>query len=328
MVPMHPAVSPSPRPSRCSISCIIPAYNESASLSQLLPRLHAVLADLTDRHEIIVVNDGSSDATSAVVMSLQAAYPGLVLIELSRNFGKEAALSAGLDQAHGDAVILLDADGQHPVDLIPRMVAHWREGIDTVYAVRRTREDQSAFYVLGTRIFYRLLNAGTRMPIPVHAGDFRLMDRAVADTLRQLPERNRFMKGLYAWAGFSSLGIDYEPLERLDGKSRFGLWGGLKLATTGLIAFSTFPLKLVAALGALLSLGSMGYILWILFEYIYWGISVPGYATLIVSIMFFSGVQLLALGVLSAYVARVYEETKRRPVYVLRRKSGPGLGST
>jgi glycosyltransferase involved in cell wall biosynthesis len=308
-----------------TISCVIPAYNEGANLGRVLPDIIEKISSLSSVFEVILINDGSKDNTHQVAEDLMALYPEIVYIELSRNFGKEAAMTAGLEKAKGDMVFLMDADGQHPTSLLATMYQKWQEGIEVVFAVRNTREDQSALYANLTGFFYALINLGGRFEIPRNAGDFRLMDRKVVDALLSLQETNRFMKGLYAWVGFSSFAIGYEPLLRLQGQSNFGLLGGLKLALTGMFAFSTAPLRLLTASGLMLSIGSMIYIAWIVFEHYYFGISVPGYATLIVSIVFFSGIQLLALGVISAYIARIYEEVKRRPLYLIRKQSGQGL---
>jgi len=205
------------------------------------------------------------------------------------------------------------------------MLEKWKEGIDVIYAVRISRDDQHTLYVNLVSWFYRLINWGGRFDIPRNAGDFRLMDRKVVNALLSLSEANRFMKGLYAWVGFSSFAISYNPLPRLEGQSHYGLLGGFKLALTGMFAFSTAPLRLLTGSGLLLSFTAMLYILWVLFEHYFWGMTVPGYATLIVSIMFFSGIQLLALGIMSAYIARIYEEVKRRPLYLVRERSGQGL---
>lgn len=313
------------RAQRPALSCVIPAYNEADSLPLVLPGLHQALAALTDRFEIVVVNDGSRDTTLDVLSALAVRYPGIVVVDLSRNFGKEAALTAGLEAAAGEVVVLMDADGQHPVDLLATMLQRWREGVDVVYAVRRTRTDQSSLHVLLTGWFYKLINWGNRVQIPANAGDFRLMDRQVVDALLLLPERNRFMKGLYAWVGFPSESLDYEPLPRVKGQSHFPLGGAFRLALTGTLAFSTVPLRLLTFAGLALAAVSMAYILVVLYEYFVQGIAVPGYATLVVSIMFFSGIQLLALGVMSEYVGRIYEEVKRRPMYLVRQRSGQGL---
>jgi glycosyltransferase involved in cell wall biosynthesis len=307
------------------ISCVIPAYNEALNLKQVLLAVIQELEALSDDVEIIVVNDGSRDDSKAVVETMLASYPQLVLIDLSRNFGKEAAMTAGLSQAKGDVIIQLDADGQHPLNLLPLMFAKWQAGMEVVYAVRNSRKDQNSIYAGLVAWFYRLINWGGRFEIPRDAGDFRLMDRKVVNALLSLPEANRFMKGLYAWVGFSTFAIGYDPLPRLQGQSNYGFLAGFNLALTGMFAFSTAPLRLLMGSGLLLSITAMLYIFWVLFEHFYWGMTVPGYATLIVSIVFFSGVQLLALGILSAYIARIYEEVKQRPLYLIRERLGQGL---
>ncbi|MGV0985837.1 MAG: glycosyltransferase family 2 protein [Limnohabitans sp.] len=313
------------RPQKPRISCVVPAYNEALNLPAVLPAIGRQIAAMTDQFEIIVVNDGSRDNTLEVANALAVQHPEIVVLDLSRNFGKEAAITAGLEAAVGDVVILMDADGQHPTTLLPTMLEKWQEGLDVVYAIRRTRNDQSTLHAALTAWFYRLVNWGSRVKIPRDAGDFRLMDKRVVAALVALPERNRFMKGLYAWVGFSNVALDYEPLPRQQGESSFGLRGAFRLALTGMLAFSTVPLRLLTLSGLLLSLAAMLYIAWVLLEYFYWGIQVPGYATLVVSIMFFSGIQLLALGIMSEYVGRIYDEVKRRPVYLLRQRTGQGL---
>jgi glycosyltransferase involved in cell wall biosynthesis len=308
-----------------SISCVMPAYNEARNLPQLVPAVLQALMALAPQVELILVNDGSRDGTVHIVRDLCAQWPPLVLLDLSRNFGKEAALTAGLEAAKGQVVVVMDGDGQHPTDLLAVMVEQWRQGMDVVYAVRSTRDDQSALHGWLTAWFYRLINWGGRVEIPAHAGDFRLMDRRVVDALNALPERNRFMKGLYAWVGFPSVAVGYEPLPRQDGQSRFGLRGAFALALTGMLAFSTVPLRLMAFVGLLLAVSALGYGLWVVTDYLLWGIDVPGYATIVVSLMFFSGLQLLSLGVMAEYVGRIYDEVKRRPVYILKQRWGAGL---
>jgi glycosyltransferase involved in cell wall biosynthesis len=275
--------------------------------------------------EIVLINDGSKDNTAEVIRQLCAQHHEVVGIDLSRNFGKEAALTAGIDAARGEVVVLMDSDGQHPVSLVAEMVQRWREGSDVVYAIRRTRDDQSALHAGLTGLFYQLINMGNRVKIPAHAGDFRLMDRRVVDALKQLPERNRFMKGLYAWVGFASTAIDYEPLPRAAGESSFGLRGSFALALTGVLAFSIAPLRALTLLGLTLAMLALGYGAFVIAEYFLWGIDVPGYATLVVGLMFFSGIQLLSIGVLSEYVGRIYEEVKQRPMYLVSQRFGAGL---
>jgi glycosyltransferase involved in cell wall biosynthesis len=308
-----------------SISCVMPAFNEAGTLARLVPQVLERLLLLSPRVELVIVNDGSQDASSQVIDSLCRQHPEVVGLDLSRNFGKESALTAGLDATRGDVVVLMDADGQHPVELVERMLGLWREGHDVVYAVRRTREDQSRLHAGMTSAFYRLINWGSRVEIPPHAGDFRLMDRQVVEALKALPERNRFMKGLYAWVGFRSTAIDYEPLPRADGRTHFGWRGSFALALTGLLAFSVTPLRLLALAGLLLAGAALFYGAWVVAEYFFWGINVPGYATIVVGLMFFSGIQLLSIGVLAEYVARIYEEVKQRPTYWVRQRLGRGL---
>ena len=308
-----------------TLSCVMPAYNEASNLPQVVPAVLNVLKTLADRVELILINDGSRDNTAQVARDLCAQWPEVVFLDLSRNFGKEAALTAGLEAAQGDVVVLMDADGQHPADLVPLMLQKWREGLDVVYAVRSSRDDQSALHGWLTGWFYRLINWGNRVQIPAHAGDFRLMDRRVVQALNALPARNRFMKGLYAWVGFPSVAIDYEPLPRQDGQSSFGLRGAFSLALTGMLAFSTVPLRLLTLTGLILALTAMGYGAWVVVEHFFWGVRVPGYATIVVSVMFFSGIQLLSLGIMAEYVGRIYDEVKRRPTYLLKERRGAGL---
>jgi len=311
-----------------SISCIMPAYNEAANLPHIIPQTLSVLRSLSSRVELIVVDDGSMDATVSVMKEMCTKFSEIVFVELSRNFGKENALSAGIDAAQGDVVILMDSDGQHSSTLIAQMFHHWQNGFDVVYAVRKKRDDQSKLQAKLTRIFYKLINWGGKFKIPENAGDFRLMDRQAVDALKKLPERNRFMKGLYAWVGFKSCAIDYEPLNRLDGKSNFGIGGSIALALTGMLAFSIVPLRALTWIGFSLSSLAIAYGIWVIGEYFIWGINVPGYATIVVGLMFFSGLQLLAVGILSEYVGRIYEEVKQRPNYLIRQQVGHGLGSS
>ena len=317
-MPLRPDQTP-------SLSCVIPAYNEAASLESTLATMLATLRPLFQRIELIVVDDGSKDGTAAIVQRIAQANPEVVLLRLSRNFGKEAALTAGMDLAGGDLLLFVDADGQHPADLIEPMLRGWRDGADVVYGVRRVRDDQSRLHRRMIKTFYRLINWGSAIDIPAGAGDFRLMDRKVVEALKALPERNRFMKGFYAWVGFQSLALDYEPLPRSQGRTHFGIRGAFRLAMTGMLAFSTAPLRALSAIGFLLALVSLAYGAWVIFEYFYWGIAAPGFATIVVAMMFLSGIQLLSIGVLAEYVGRIYDEVKRRPIYLVSDRLGAGL---
>ncbi len=308
-----------------TISCVMPALNEARNLGVVVPQTLAALQQLSPLAELIVLDDGSNDDTASVMQGLCAAHAQVVYVRLSRNFGKESALTAGLDMARGDVIVLMDADGQHPTSLLPEMLAKWKQGADVVYAVRKTRDDQSALQAGLIGLFYKLINWGNHIEIPANAGDFRLMDRQVVNALKALPERNRFMKGLYAWVGFNSTAIDYEPLPRADGLSNFGLGGSFSLALTGMVAFSTAPLRMLTWVGLLLAMAALGYGSWAVLEHFIWGIAVPGYATLVVGMMFLSGIQLLSIGILAEYVGRIYDEVKRRPNYIVAQRSGQGL---
>jgi glycosyltransferase involved in cell wall biosynthesis len=302
-----------------TISVVMPAYDEAANLAATLGQLSAALRCLSSRWEIVLVDDGSRDATP----ELMAAPPaGVRYLRLTRNFGKEAALTAGLAHTRGELVWLMDADGQHPVELMPAMLQAWREGADHVCAVRRARDDESWFKRAGTRWFYRLVNVGSPVPITADAGDFRLFDRRVVDALNSLPERNRFMKGLYAWVGFEPVLIAYTPLPRHAGTSRFSPLRLARLALTGITAFSNLPLRLWSALGAGVACCALGYGIWVVVEHVVAGHPVPGWPTIVAGMMFTAGVQLLSIGVLGEYVGRIFDEVKQRPVYLLAADSG------
>jgi glycosyltransferase involved in cell wall biosynthesis len=316
-------VNPPRQAASAAISCVVPAYNEAANLPRLLTLLTAQLQALTPRWEVIVVDDGSRDATAAALAPWLLA-PGVRCLRLSRNFGKEAALSAGLDHARGDVVVLLDADLQHPPAMIETMLHRWAAGADTVCAVRSTRADESWLKRFGTRWFYRIVNAGSHVPIPADVGDFRLMDRRVVDALVALPERNRFLKGLYAWVGFRTEMLAYQPDARTAGRSSFSFTRLARLALTGVTSFSNLPLRVWSGLGAIIALGALGYGSWIVVEHFFQGHPVPGWATLVAGMMFFSGVQLLSIGILGEYVGRIFDEVKRRPLYLVGEEAGRG----
>ena len=309
-----------PRP---AISCVVPAFNEAANLEPLLASLTAQLAALTDRWEVLVIDDGSRDTTTAA-MAPWLVRPGVRYVRLSRNFGKEAALTAGIDRAAGEVVLLMDADLQHPASLVPEMLAAWVAGADMVCAARASRADESLAKRLGTALFYALVNRDAAVQIPVDAGDFRLMDRRVVDALKSLPERNRFMKGLYAWVGFHNVIIPYVPNERLSGTTSFSMRRLARLAFTGVTAFTNAPLRLWSALGVVIALFALGFGAWIVIEHFMFGNDVPGWATLVTGMAFFSGVQLLSIGILGEYVGRIFDEVKQRPVYVVGLEAGCG----
>jgi len=322
------ARTPAPRAPRtaasASLSCIVPCRNEAENLTRLLPLLSEVLGACCSAWEVILVDDGSTDGT-ALVLASWARIPGFRVLQLSRNFGKEAALTAGLQAAAGDAVVMMDADLQHPPELIATFLGHWRSGADVVYALREHRRDENLFKRLGTRCFYGLVNAADRFEVPAGAGDFRLMDRAVVDALLALPERNRFMKGLYAWVGFDAVAVPYTPAPRAHGHSHFDALRLIRLSLDGLTAFTTFPLRAVSVTGFVLALLAFGYGLYLTASYLMYGHDVGGWTTIVVSVMGFSGIQLISLGIVGEYVGRIFEEVKARPLYVVKRELGQGL---
>ncbi len=307
-----------------NLSVVIPSFNEAENLAELLPRLVKMLDDLVPAWEVVLVDDGSSDETGEL-LEQWCRKPGFRAIQLSRNFGKEAAITAGLDGARGDAAVIMDADLQHPPELIEEMIEGWRAGYDIVYAVRSGRRDEGLLKRAFTRMFYRLVNIGSRFPIPTDAGDFRLMDRAVIEAMRQLPERNRFMRGLYAWAGFRTMATPYVPAARGAGKSTFNLRKLTALALDGVTAFTSWPLRVVSWIGFALAIASIGYGAYLVVEWLLVGNNVPGWTTIVVALMLLFGIQLIAIGVLGEYIARIFIEVKGRPSYVIRHQSGEGL---
>jgi len=310
------------RPADPLVSCILPAYNESENIVPMLQTLHGLLTEAGFRHEFIVVDDGSRDDTVQQVMSQVGQLP-VTLIQLSRNFGKELALTAGIDHAHGDVAVLIDSDFQHPPEMVPEFLRQWRAGYDMVYSVRSSRDSETLGKRLFTRVFYTLLNSGARHKIPENTQDFRVMDRCVLEALRQMPERNRFMKGLYNWVGFTQLPVETHTEERRAGKSSFNFFSLLNLGLTGLTAFSNVPLRMWTLIGSAISLASILYASWELVYTLLYGNDQPGWPTLAVAISFLGGVQLLSIGILGEYIGRIFSEVKQRPIYLVSRISRP-----
>lgn len=301
------------------LTVVMPAYNEASNLGATLGLVCAALRRLATRWEVVVVDDGSRDDTAQLMSPPPS---GVRYLRLARNFGKEAALTAGLAHARGDVVWLMDADGQHPVELMPEMLQAWRDGADHVCAVRQARDDETWLKRLGTTWFYRVVNLGSPVPITPDAGDYRLFDRCVVNALNALPERNRFMKGLYAWVGFEPRAIAYQPLPRAHGKSSFSTLRLARLAMTGITAFSNLPLRLWSGIGAVTALGALAYGCWVVVEHFAAGHPVPGWPTIVAGLMFTAGVQLLSIGVLGEYVGRIFDEVKQRPVFLVAHDSG------
>ncbi|MEM9393754.1 MAG: glycosyltransferase family 2 protein [Pseudomonadota bacterium] len=303
-------------PAHPQVSFVIPAFNEEENIARALQSVNCEAQQLVASYEIILVDDGSSDATFARARTCCVGMP-LRIIRLSRNFGKEQALMAGLVAAKGEAVITIDADRQEPLSALKKMLDYWRNGYDMAYAVRAHRRDESAAKRMLTSAFYKALNFGNDTPIPVDARDFRLMDRKVVDTICSLKERNRFMKGLYGWVGFKSVAIPVELREREEGSSKFGFAGLFQLALTGLTSFTAWPLRLWTGIGSVVALASLTYGFYLTARTIAFGADLPGWSTLAVGMFLLSGVQLISIGVLGEYVARIFTEVKGRPGFIV-----------
>ena len=303
------------------LSVIVPMFNEEEVAEQTFNRLESVLAGV--EHELVFVNDGSSDRTREILGALVARNPAHKLVNFSRNFGHQAAFSAGMAHATGDAVVIIDGDLQDPPELIHDMLAKWREGYEVVYAQRRKRSGESLFKLVTARMFYRILNSLTNIEIPVDTGDYRLMDRAVVDHINRLPERSRFLRGLVCWVGFRRIGLQYDRAERAAGTSKYPLKKMMRLATDGITSFSSAPLRLSFTLGIVATAISALLAVWSVVERIL-GTTSPGWASLMVIVVFLGGVQLITIGILGEYIGRIYDEVKQRPLYILDKEKGKG----
>lgn len=300
-----------------TLSIVVPVHNEADVIPTLLKRLTLVCRKEKMATELLFVDDGSQDNSVALLLQARRWCPEIRVLQLSRNFGKEAAVTAGLSHAKGDAVILIDADLQDPPELIPQMLAEWRKGADVVLMKRRSRAGESWFKKLTASLFYRLINRISDAPIPVDIGDFRLMSRRTVDALNQLPERNRYLKGMFAWVGMPTVTLEFDRDPRMAGQTKWNYLKLLHLAMEGITSFSTRPLRIALVLG-LLAAGAGGFFgLWEVLKTLVVGVSTPGYASMIAIVTFLSGVQLLCVGLLGEYVGRIYMETKQRPVFIL-----------
>ena len=300
------------------ISILCPCYNEEAVLPLFFRRVTAVMEETGEPFEIVCVNDGSRDGTLDILKAQADRDSRVKVVDLSRNFGKEAALTAALDHSSGDAVIPIDADLQDPPELIGKMIEKWREGWEVILARRADRSSDSWLKRITALMFYRVHNAISNPHIPENVGDFRLMDRCVVEALGCLKETHRFMKGLFAWAGFKTYTLDYTRETRAAGTTKFNGWRLWKLAVEGITSFSTAPLTIWFYVGSVTAFGAFLYGLYIFLRTLIFGVDLPGYASQICLILFFGGLQLLGIGILGEYVGRTYMESKRRPVYVVR----------
>ncbi|TAK99978.1 MAG: glycosyltransferase [Rhodospirillaceae bacterium] len=308
------------RPLRAAgVSVVIPMFNEQASVDELLTRLKQIAGTSSHAFEVICVNDGSTDATWTKLIAWRAKWSGLRLIDLSRNFGKEIALMAGIDQAKGGAVVLMDGDLQHPPELIVKFLDLWQQGHDVVIGVRRDRSSDGAVRQTASKLFYHVFNMLSEIPISDRQGDFRLMDRRVVDAVRRMRERSRFMKGIYGWVGFGSVGVEFDAPSRKHGHSSFSVRRLFNLAFDGLLSFSTVPLRIGVLLGGAVAIYAIAMGVYYAIKTLIFGVDVPGFASLIVATLLLGGLILAKLGLVGLYIGRVYEEVKGRPLYIVRR---------
>lgn len=304
------------------ISIVVPMYNEQEVAKECYKRINSVLSEL-DKYssEIIVVDDGSKDKTLEIMEEIAQNDKKVKVIAFSRNFGHQAAVTAGLKETTGDAVIIIDADMQDPPELIKDMIDLWEEGNDVVYAVRKTRRGESVFKVLSAKMFYKILYSLSDVEIPKDTGDFRLVDRKVVDVINSLPEHNKYLRGLFSWVGFKQKPLKYNREERFAGKTKYPFKKMLKLAYDGIISFSSKPLKLIGGIGLLSILMSFIILIYTICSYIFnWNNLVPGWASIMVSISFFAGVQLISIWIMSEYISRIYDESRNRPEYIIKKK--------
>lgn len=311
----HPSLE---APSATLLSVIVPAFNEAEVLPEFHRRLSKILDGLDLDGEIVYVNDGSKDATADILYALQKGDSRVAVVDLSRNFGKEIAMTAGLDYASGDAVVVIDADLQDPPELIPELVRHWREGYDDVYARRSSREGESFIKRATAHLFYRLLHALSNVDIPPDTGDYRLLSRRAVDSLKQLREQHRFMKGLFNWVGFERKEVFYKRGPRGAGKTKWNYWRLWNFALEGVTSHTTAPLRLASYLGMVVALFAFVYALFMVYDKLAHGNPVAGYPSLMVAILFLGGVQLITLGVIGEYLGRMFDESKRRPLYFVK----------
>ncbi len=299
------------------LSVILPCYREATNLPAMLAALQKVLDQIPGEQEILAIDDGSPDNTYEVLCSLKPQYKSLHIIRFARNFGKEAALTCGLHRAKGDAVVMLDSDLQHPPEVILAMLKKWEQGDKMVYALRQNRDGDSLLRRAWTKMFYWVFKTITELDLPEGAGDFRLLDKKVVHAINQLPERNRFMKGLMTWVGFKSSSVYFDAAERTSGTSSFSFRKLFMLAINGLTSFSNIPLRVWSLFGVLISTVATIYALYLVIRTWIFGIDVPGFASIMCSVLFMGGIQLISLGVIGEYIGRIFNEVKHRPIYIV-----------
>lgn len=310
------------------LSVVIPCYNEEEVIGETMKRLQAFCSELSDLNvELIFIDDGSKDRTLLLLKEYAAQNNKIRIIVFSRNFGHQIAVTAGIDAAHGDAIVVIDADLQDPPEVIHRMIEKWREGFDVVYGTRTDRPGESPFKLATARGFYRLLNKLSDVPIPLDTGDFRLMSRHITDALKAMPERDRFVRGMVSWAGFKQVSLPYSRSKRFAGESKYPLRKMLRFATDGILSFSTKPLQISVAFGMISAFLALTGILYALYLRIFTNIWVEGWTALMIAVLFIGGVQLISIGIVGEYIGRIYNEVKNRPLYLVKEYCGFGDAS-
>ncbi|HEY0828888.1 MAG TPA: glycosyltransferase family 2 protein [Bacilli bacterium] len=303
-------------------SIIVPMYNEEEVIVQTHTRLKAVMDLAEEPYELIFVNDGSRDRTVEMVLKICSIDPHVRLINFSRNFGHQIAITAGMDHAQGQAIVVIDADLQDPPEVILAMIAKWKEGFDVVYGKRLERKGETLFKKMTSKMYYRLLKSMTSVDIPLDTGDFRLIDRKVCDVMKGLKEKNRYVRGLVSWVGFRQTGVDYIREERFAGVTKYPLRKMIGFALDGMASFSYKPLKLATYTGFFMSFASFAYLLFVLYQRLFTDLTVQGWTSIVAMNLFFNGVMLIILGIIGEYIGRIYDESKDRPLYIVRDKAG------
>lgn len=307
------------------LSIVAPAYNEERNIAAFLAAIVPVLEGIGESFEIVFVNDGSRDGTLGMLAAAASQDPRIKVVGLARNFGKDVALSAGLAHASGQAIIPIDCDLQHPVELIPEFVAKWREGFDMVLGVRSKRDEEGLLRRSASRLYYKIMRWMTSVEIPPNAGDFRLIDRKIIDVINTMPERHRFMKGIFAWPGFKVTAVEFQANVRAnETRSTWSLFKLWRFALDGLFSFSTAPLKIWTYVGIACAIASLAYLVVTIVQKLFYGIDVPGYASLLIVLLFFNSLSLISNGIQGEYIARIFEEVKGRPLYVVGQTFGFG----
>jgi len=299
------------------LSIVIPVFNEELVIPEFHKRIAKVLEQNNINAEILYINDGSTDGSASIILKLRKIDPRVALINLSRNFGKEIAMTAGLNYSKGSAVVIIDVDLQDPPELIPELIQHWQEGYDVVYAKRKSRKGETCLKKTTSYLFYRLIRKLNRVDIPFDAGDFRLLSRRAVEAINSLPEQHRFMKGLFAWIGFPQIAVEYQRDPRFAGTSKWNYWDLWMLAIEGITSFTIAPLKIASYIGFTSALGAFIYAIEIVLKTLTLGDPIPGYPTLITIILFLGGLQLMTLGIIGEYLGRMFNESKRRPLYLI-----------